>query len=72
MRGKTTNEFAGFADLGIEAILRAVRFVRHNDNVAPIGEFGIILLILGWEELLDRGEDHPAGIHAQQFAQMLT
>ena len=47
----------GFNRFGFEAVLGAVGFVGHNDNVATLGEGVVDVAFLG-RELLDGGEHH--------------
>ena len=60
-----------------EVVVRPVRLIHHHDDVHPLGqgrEAGAgVLLVLGQAELLDRGEDDPAGLTlVQQLLQMVA
>ncbi len=55
----------------LEAILRAVRLVHDEDDVAPVGQARVCAAIFR-EELLNGGEDDAPGSNAQPVAQVGT
>ena len=48
-------------ELGLKAILRAVRLVSNHHDVAPLTEYGEGVFIFPRHELLDGGKNDPAG-----------
>jgi hypothetical protein len=52
---------------GIKSVLGAVGFVGEHDHIPPVGEGRVRGLRAVGEELLDRGEDHPARADAQKL-----
>ena len=45
-------------------------FIGNDHDVAPLGKQRIGIAFVLREELLDGGEDDPAGGHLEQFAQV--
>ena len=55
---------------GFEAVLRAVRLVDDENNVAPVGEHGVFGLAGVGGELVDGGKDDAAGSDLELGAQV--
>ena len=53
-----------------EPVLAAMRFVGDDHDVAPVGEHLVAVAVGTRAELLDGGEDDPAGGTRQQRPQM--
>ncbi len=53
-----------------EVVLAPVRLVGDHDDVAAVRQYRVAVALVLGEELLDRGEHHPAARHAQLLAEI--
>lgn len=66
-------EFVGLfvtQESGFKAVLRAMRFVGNDDDVAAVGEFRMFAFALRQAEFFNRGENDFAAFGLQRFAQV--
>src|SRR5687768_10452182 len=55
-----------------EIVLRAMRFIRDDHNVAALRQSRMAITFFFWQELLNRREDHTAGIDREFLTQVGT